>query len=317
MKNIKNYFHKSEWTYYHHRYGTHIRKNRRNTFAVWFLSLAMVSGCFLLAVGLIIPLMKNVVYSQESHNNQSINPRLQDEKKTDEKVSPININNPELEAIVKDKLSQLPVRQQWSVYIYDLKNDSTVEVNTRKTQDAASLYKLFLLARLEEKLPYDQWSYTWLSDQNVSDCVYNMLRQDDDPCSEDLADYLGGESVDKYNQNNGFRDTRLSGNLGRQTTAREVGRLMVDLKKGQILSDNARRFVFDGLYSQELKKGIQPGCGDCRTANKLGQLTDVAYDAGVVTHGKRSYVLVAMSQGGSFKQISQLTDLVDNYLIKN
>ncbi len=94
-----------------------------------------------------------------------------------------------------------------------------------------------------------------------------------------------------------------------------MGKLFVSLKKGQILSDNARRFVFDALYQQNITRGIPKGCGsDCRTADKQGELSGIAYDAGVVTHGKSDYVLVIMSQGGDFKKITELTKVIDDYL---
>ena len=316
MKNIKNYFDRNQQVYFNHRYGTHNYRNRRKLLVGWLLGPVTVAGLLLLFTGLIMPLIKNLKSPPVSLNSQPVVAGTI-AKNEPKKIKQLNPDNTELESVIKSEMRQFPATGQWSVYVYDLKDDSIVDINAGQTHDAASLYKLFMLARLEEKLPYDQWSSTWLVDQNVYDCVYNMLRQDDDPCGEDLAEYLDPDSVDKYNQKNGYKNTRLSGNAGKQTTAREVGRLIVDLKNGQMLSDNARRFIFDALYSQQLEKGIQPGCGDCRTANKPAQLSGAAYDAGVITHGQRSYVLVIMSQGGNFKQISQLTKLVDNYLIKN
>jgi len=274
----------------------------------------MISGCFLFVNTYLVPIIKSSSYLQEKQSSYHI----QDSSavvKDDKKLEPISRNNSELEIVVKNALEQFSGGDDWSVYIYDLKDDSYVEINAQAKLDAASLYKLFLVEYLEEKLAYEEWANTWLSDRSIADCVYAMLQAGDDPCSEDLADYLGLDGVDNFNQLSGYKDTSFAGHTGKQTTAGDVGKWFVGLKKGQILSDNARRFVFDALYQQIIKTGIAKGCGkDCRTANKQGELSEIAYDAGVVTHGKRDYVLVTMSKGGDFKQITRLTKEVEKYL---
>lgn len=314
LKKLKNIFKVEKRAYFHHRHGIYFRKNRKKQTAIWASSLLSLSGCFLFVGTFLVPLIKSNSYLQEKQNDYQIE-NSQEVSDKDEKLEPISRNNSELEVIVKNALSELSANSIWSVYIYDLKDDSYVEVNAQETQDAASMYKLFLVEYLEQKLPYEEWANTWLVDRSVADCVYAMLQASDDPCSEDLADYLELDAVDNFNQLNGYKDTSFAGHSGKQTTAADIGKLFVSLKKGQVLSDNARRFVFDALYQQQIKRGISDGCGkNCRTANKQGELSDIAYDAGVVTHGKRDYVLVLMGQDGTFKQISELTKIVNDYL---
>lgn len=213
---------------------------------------------------------------------------------------------------ISKRIEGYPGNQQWSVFIYDLTTDRTVSINTDKEFDSASLYKLFLLEALEKKLPQDKWQKTKVDKVRISDCVQAMLKTTDDPCSEELGAYLDWKNIDDVNAKNGFPKTKLSGNDGRKTTSGEVGELLVRLKKGHILSDKTRRFVFDAMYQQNYSKGIPLGCTGCRTANKSGELSGVSHDAGVVTHGPNSYVLVVMSQGGTFEQISDITKLVDS-----
>ena len=314
MKKIKKIFTVEKRAYFHHSHGTYFRKNRKKQTFVWASSLLGLCGCFLFVSTYLVPFIKSSSYLQERQNSyQSQSTQAVSEK--DKKLNPITRNDPQLESIVKNALNDLGATDDWSVYVYDLKKDTSVQVNTDKTVDAASLYKLFLVEYLEQKLPYDQWANTWIEDRSIADCVYNMLRAGDDPCSEDLANYLNLESVDNFNELNGYKNTSFAGHSGKQTSAKDVGRLFVSLKKGQILSDNARRFVFDALYQQDIRKGISKGCGkDCRTANKQGELSGISYDAGVVTHGKHDYVLVVLSQGDSFKKITELTKTIDNYL---
>lgn len=260
-----------------------------------------------------MPLLKKANYNQTEAiavSNQA-KPVISNEKK----IEPISRQDDNLKNLISEKISEFK-NSSWSVYVYDLKNDKTASVNATETMDAASLYKLFLLESLDQKLPYERWQYTWLTSQSISVCVDAMLQESDDPCAEDLSKYLDLNKVDAYNKKNGYKNTVFSDHFGgKQTTAEDVGKLFVNLKKGEILSDYARRYVFDALYQQQLNKGIAKGCGDCRTANKQGELSNVAYDAGVITHGKRSYVLVAMTKGGNFKDITNLTKEIDAYLV--
>jgi hypothetical protein len=314
LKKLKKIFTAEKRAYFHHKHGTYFRKNRKKQTFIWATSLLSICGCFLFISTYLVPLIQSSSYLQARQNDYQAQDS-QEVSAEDKKLKPISRNNSELEAIVNNTLDELALSDPWSVYIYDLKDDSSVQINSEQALDAASLYKLFLIEYLEQKLSYDEWANTWLTDQSVADCVYNMLREDDDPCAEDLANYLDLKAVDNFNELNDYKNTSFAGHSGKQTSAADIGKLFVSLKKGQTLSDNARRFVFDALYQQDINSGIAKGCGkDCRTANKQGELSDIAYDAGVVTHGKRDYVIVVMSQGGDFKQISKLTKVVDDYL---
>lgn len=312
MKNKVKLFKPVNRVYFHHQYGTHEFKNRKRQTAIATSGLLIVSGCFLFISTFLLPYISNIKYSSDLRQTALAqqNPATDNNKK----IEPINRNDTDLEKIITQSLGEFPSDQKWSVYVYDLKTDKTAKINADQPQDAASLYKLFLVEYLEQKINYQDWNSTWLVKQNVADCVDSMLKQEDNPCSEELADKLDLKKVDEFNAKNGYKDTKLSENYGKQTSASDIGKLFVSLKKGQTLGDSARRFVFDALYQQQLNNGISKGCGDCRTANKQGELSNLSYDAGVVTHGAHSYVLVAMSHGGSFEQITKLTKTIDSYL---
>jgi len=224
---------------------------------------------------------------------------------------PISKTDELLSFAIKQKISSYPSSQKWSVYAYELGSDSTVKINENQDYDAASLYKIFLLEALEKKVSFGDWRKTYVSGKSLSQCAELMLQVSDDPCSEDLAEYLGWDYIDEFNKESGFENTSLAGLKGRTTTASDVGDLFVRLKKGHALSDSARRYVFDTLYQQSYSKGLASGCVDCRAAAKAGELSNVSHDAGVITHGSKSYVLVIMSDGGNFEQISELTSIVD------
>lgn len=214
---------------------------------------------------------------------------------------------------ISSKISEFPSKQEWSVYVYDINTGRSASINADKVYPAASLYKLFLLAPLESKMEFGNWK-SRIGSTTVSGCVQAMLQVSDNQCAQSIASVANWQYVDKSNEQNGFIKTKVAGRSGQQTTPREVGELLTRLKKGQMLSDSARRLVFDALYNQKYDKGIPRGCGDCRTANKTGDINGYVHDAGVVTHGPNSYILVAMSKGGSFNQIAELTEVVDTQL---
>lgn len=227
-------------------------------------------------------------------------------------AEPIREEDELLTALINDKLDTYPTDQKWSVFVYDLNTERTASVNIDATHTAGSLYKLYLIEALEKKLPFDQWQWTWVAGMPIKDCVSKMLQVEDDPCAEDLTEYIGWENVQQLIQKSGFKNTKLTAKDGRETTAADVGELLSRMKKGQMLSDFARRFVFDVLYQQSPNKGIAKGCKkNCRTANKMAELNNTAHDVGIVTHGKHNYVVVIMSEGGSFKQITELTKLIE------
>ncbi len=139
-----------------------------------------------------------------------------------------------------------------------------------------------------------------------------MLRVSDNACGQAIGGLINWSYADTFNESIGFSKTKISDGKGGKTTAREVGELFVSLRKGEILTDKARRQVFDSLYGQKHASGIPAGCSECRVANKTGDVNGFVLDGGVITHGKDSYVLIVMSKGGSFAQIAEVTRSVES-----
>lgn len=312
MKNKLKFLRVSRKTYFHHSNGIIVQKNRLQAGLLTMTMMIAVSSGFFVAVEYALPALRQTSYFQ---NSKKIDTETVVSAQTlpDTSVKdPIQQDDDVLKEQIEQRIKSYPGNQSWSVFVYDLSSDKTVSINTEAEHDAASLYKLFLLEALEDKLPQDKWQYTWVAGNSVASCVDSMLKNTDDPCSQDLGDYIGWDSIDKLNAKNGFSKTKLSGNYGRKTTAGEVGELLIRLKKGHILSDLSRRFVFDSLYQQSYSKGIAKGCSNCRAATKIGELTGVSHDAGIITHGPNSYVVVVMSKGGTFDQITDIAKLIDS-----
>jgi beta-lactamase class A len=208
----------------------------------------------------------------------------------------------------------MPKNQKWSVFIRDLNSERMVSINADDRMQSASLYKLFLLPPLENKLPAKNWN-SRLGAHTINDCVTAMIRVSDNLCGEAVGNYVGWQYIDKYNQNVGFTKTKI-GSSAQQTTAREVGDLIYRLQNAQILSDKARRLIFDGLYGQKLRMGIPTGCGEeCLVGNKTGEDGPVKHDVAVVTHNSAKYVVVIMSENASWSDVASVAHTVDQALL--
>lgn len=300
-------------TYFHHEYGVVFRRKRIRISALYASSMLAVAGGFFVVSQLAIPAFNRHLHSLQNQKPVVVqsNPLLE-QKTNDSNLPEIRQDNEELSALLKEKIAAFSAGSQWAVFVYDLERGTTVKINADKEFESASLYKLFLIEALENKLPFDKWQKTKLPDKtSVQQCVEAMLRSTDSACAEEIGKFVGWDSIDELNKKNGFAATKVSGNTGRKTTAAETGELLTRLKKGQMLSDKARRFVFDSLYQQVNTKGISVGCNGCRAADKFGESSTVAHDVGVVTHGGRSYILVILSQGGNFDQIAELTRTIE------
>lgn len=217
----------------------------------------------------------------------------------------------QLASLIREKVDGMPKNTKWAVSVRDLNSGRMANVNADSKMEAASLYKLFLLAPLEKKISADYWKSS-LGKQSISSCVTAMIQVSDNECANSVGTYTGWKTVDVLNQSLGFTNTTVNTKDGNKTTAREVSELMYRLQNSQLLSDKARRLVFDALYDQKYRDGIPAGCGqECLVGNKTGEIDDVRHDTAVVTHGGAKYIVTIMSTNGSWKQIADIAHTVD------
>jgi beta-lactamase class A len=291
-----------------------IRKKRRPFFAM-FMVVGIGLGTAFASYAGVLPSFNTAVMNHDEQKATHLKANAQKAEDDLTSVALLNAQDPALQKSVTGVLATFPKEQKWSVYVQDISSGRSANVNMDTAYPAASLYKLFLLAPLESKIPATKWESNVGSGQSLDACINAMLRISDNECATVVGSLANWQYADRFNKGTGFYDTKLSARGGPVTTAHEVGNLLVRLQNGNVLSDLARRKVFDALYSQKYADGIPAGCGHCRVANKTGDLDGYVHDAGIVTHGSRSYVLVVMSQGGSLQQIAKLTKTIDQELL--
>lgn len=211
---------------------------------------------------------------------------------------------------IKRQLDSFPKDQKWSVYVEDIISERTAVIDGDEIYRPGNLQNLFLLPALENKVLVDTWSIK-VKDKTLNQCLEAVLRVGDHSCEQIIQGLANPQYADTFNQDLGFSKTKLSSVGSQQTTARDTGTLLSKLRRGQLLSDKARRQVFDSLYGKKLATSISAGCKNCRVADTSSVQDDFVHSAAVVTHGKYSYILVIMSKGGTPQQITELTRIIE------
>jgi len=220
-----------------------------------------------------------------------------------------------LSSEIANKIDDMPKSITWAVSVRDLNTGRMANINADRKMESASLYKLFLLPALEKKINADNWK-SRLGKGTINDCVIAMIKVSDNECPKAVGDYAGWKNVNPLNASLGFTHTNISDKVGNTTTARDVSEMMYRLQNSQILSDKGRRTVFDALYAQKFRSGIPKGCGqDCLVANKTGDIDNVKHDAAIVTHDNARYVVVIMTENGSWQNIADLAEQIDNIML--
>ncbi len=206
---------------------------------------------------------------------------------------------------VKSKLKNIPGGQKWSVYIRDLKSDRMASINADAQLTAPGLSNLFLAIPLEAKSPSKNWSYKY-GKTTLANCVESVVSAKDTNCLPTLKGASDMKNANNLIANQGFKKTQYT-DKEQSTSARDAGDLLFRLQNGQVLSDKARRVVFDGLYRQKMREGVPKSCGaTCLVANIATESGNIRQDAAIVTDGDTKYVVVIMTNGGSWSQIAGL-----------
>jgi beta-lactamase class A len=105
--------------------------------------------------------------------------------------------------------------------------------------------------------------------------------------------------------------------VNNRVTAAGLCELMRLIEEGQAVSAEASRAMLDILHQQRFRSGIPAGLPDhARVANKTGEISTVAHDAGIVyLDGRDAYVVVILTEwtpeaGGRQETIARISRAV-------
>ena len=206
---------------------------------------------------------------------------------------------------------------EYAVYVKDLKPDGkrNVYINSDKVYEAASLYKLFLMAAAFEKISKSEisleteisaklshlegilgsvdYGYQHLSSDEVvtytvAECLDRVARISDNYAAIMLAEKVGWTQVQAMANEIGALNTTIKTPIS--TSAEDVGLFLEKVYGGQIVSFESSEEIINLLTKAQINNRIpallpktDPSTGSgLRIAHKTGELSQVRNDAGIV-----------------------------------
>lgn len=207
--------------------------------------------------------------------------------------------------------------RSWSASAYDLDNNTwLVRTNADQKMVSASLYKLYAVYGLAQKIPFDQWGTKQVAGHSLKTCVDLMLRVSDNTCGHAVGALVGWGTIDKSIHSYGFMATTLNRKDGPLTTANDTTKFMTDLYSGKLLDKPVTDFIMGSLAAQKYRSAIPAGCGvGCTVYNKTGLETTVAHDTAIVKSPAGNYAVTIMSTGGSYGKIANVEHALQTALV--
>lgn len=229
-------------------------------------------------------------------------------------------NSTSLEKIIQSELSN--TNGEYAVAIKNLKTGERYYFNEQKVFDAASLYKLFVMATIFQKIQDGDLTKTQILSQKipvlnnkfrissesaelkegsitlpVQSALSRMITSSDNYSALLLAENARLSNVSTFLQKNSFKASRV-GTKGETpaTTASDITSFFEKLYKGDLASAESTADMLKLLKSQKLNGKIPKYLPkDVITAHKTGELGRLSHDAGIIYSPKGDYIMVILS----------------------
>ena len=233
---------------------------------------------------------------------------------------------------ITTRLSQY--QGDWSVYLKDLSNEKTMEINEH-AMESASLIKLFIAGTTYELIEKGELTET----DTISHALHEMITVSDNESSNVLVRSFCDESgdfqtgLDKVNdfiqrmgftntaQVNGIADPSLWVADGRinETSTADCGKLLEMIYDRELVSHFAS-FRFENLLNnQEVNYKIPAALpSGTHISHKTGEVDDTENDAAIIYTPLGDYIFCIMSTnlydtGSAVDHIHEITSLVYNW----
>jgi beta-lactamase class A len=202
----------------------------------------------------------------------------------------------------------------WAVDVQALDGSLLAGTNTDRSFRLASIYKLFLLQPLAQRIPSSTWDTTKINTRTYKDCVDAMIRVSDNACAEAIGTKLGWAKVDQVLQALGYVKTNFSASGSSVSgTAHETTILLQNLHNHDGFDQITYDLVMAAMRAPKKSEGIRRGCPTCTVYNKIGEYAEVRHDAALVEKDGKMYSVVIFSEGGSWQQITDLTKVITSH----
>jgi beta-lactamase class A len=238
----------------------------------------------------------------------------------------------------------------YAVYVKDLlpEGKRNVYINSEESFEAASLYKLFLMAavyqavnqgkisldtqisaklgHLEQVLGSVDYGYQDLSSDEVatytvSEALDRVARISDNYAAIMLAEKVGWGSLQTAADDAGATNTQIKTPIS--TSAEDIGLLLEKVYKGEVVSLESSEGIIDLLTRAQINNRIPAKLPkEVKVAHKTGELSQVRNDAGIVFLNGNPYVIVLMTKNLKYEDraiedLAEVSKIVYDYYASN
>ncbi|MEX2007443.1 MAG: serine hydrolase [Candidatus Levyibacteriota bacterium] len=247
-----------------------------------------------------------------------------------------------LEKVVKEAL--LGSKGAYAVAIKNLKTGEAYYLDEKRQFEAASLYKLWILAESQNQIQKgrikredalkseiaelneifnissDSAELTeGIIETTVSEAMRQMIVISHNYSALVLSKKIGISNAQKFIEDNGFEQTSLE--QPPKTTALDTLLFFEKLYKGELVSSSASGEMMTLFKNQQLNNKLPKYLPEnVEIAHKTGELGYFTHDGGIVFGGKSDYVIVVLSNTsyppGAEDQIGKISKAVYDYFQK-
>lgn len=203
---------------------------------------------------------------------------------------------------------------KWSLYLKRMDTNQTIGINEDEKMVAASLIKLFIAGEF-----YTLAEEGELDADNFRSSPDLMISVSDNGAANSLISACTMDKINEFARENGYEETVLNRRMlewngtENYTSARDCGKMLEQVLKGEYVSEEASERILEDLRNQQRTSKIPAGVPkEVKTGNKTGELDNVDNDAAIIWAPGCTYILCIMSSdtGGRIAEIRKLSSIV-------
>lgn len=234
---------------------------------------------------------------------------------------------PNLKQVVDNELRG--EKGKYGIYIENLKTGETFAKNEHESFEAGSLYKLWLLGAVFEKikdgtLKEDEILSGDIADLNtkfdiasdeaeltegeitltVKDAIEQMITISHNYSALLLTSKMGSSKINDFILKYGFNESSPGPPV--KTTASDMARFFEELYAGRIIDKESSEKMLEILSRQQVRDRITKNLpGGVRVAHKTADIGFFEHDVGIVFTPKGDYVIVVLTETDSPEKTAQ------------
>lgn len=233
---------------------------------------------------------------------------------------------------------------KFGIYIKNLKNGKSYKLNENMDFNAASLYKLWVMSVIYDKISEGKLKEDDSIEANIKDLnekfkideeeaelkegnlqyTYKSAIEQMITISHNYATFmlLGKTSnleINAFIKDVGLNKSEMSSPP--KTTPEDIGIFYEKLYRGEIVSTQYSSQMLEVLRRQKINDRIPKYLPEgAQVAHKTGELPNIRNDAGIVFSEKGDYIIVVLTEGKSVEELSekiaQISKVVYDYFNK-